>query len=280
MTNALKTLILFIILTAFNVSAQIPIDSIKKRVVQLRTEQGFDDFWDEMHGLDQNILVHIQDPGQYDSLSIQLMISTALVYENHGIDAIGKYNFVPILNFVHCKLYKANFHFWPIILELTKIGGYIEDFGGGFPRYQLEHFGLSSYNYSFFRQDTWFPALLEKLSIQPNVLISDKLIDVFNENKRIRALKEIETLGSWRNQAFKNQPEEDVFQLVRLSDNNLYFKNRNKLIKVKMKKTSILSTKLELEIAVFGFYYRLNKFNKLALYDANGNVLIRYKKAK
>ena len=282
-TTMLNTNYIFIALFLFSIKlsfAQIPINEYRKEIENLKTDNDFQIYWDNLNKIDQEILVTLDDSKKSDSLSIDNMIRTALVFEIHGEKAYKPNNVVPILNMSHNSNGNSQIAFWSIIKKCAKIGGIIENFGGKYPAYQLEGIGLTFYHYSFLNQESKYPKLIKKMDSLTNNKVVMNLNNAFEQQKKSYKLKEIEVLNEWYIQPFTNLKEKDKFAFIIMSDNEVYLKKFKNVQKLSLIKKENKSKIYRIENEPFGWTYEYGNDGSLCLKDENENKLIQYTKYK
>lgn len=267
--------ILFYCYTFFSFS-QIPIKKIEEEIINLKNQSEIQTYWNELNHLDQDILVNIKNKTLYDSLSLEMMIRTALIFKIHGTKAYEISNVIPLLNLSHCKISEAQIVFWPIILECRKKGGIIDFFGGKYPAYELESIFLNLYNYSVLNQESIYPVLINKINSDSIDNISDKILRIFEQQKINYELKPIKIYGKWFNQSFTNMKENDFFELIMMNNNSIYLKNRNRIQKLILIEFKNQTKKFKIENEPFGWFYQLDKNGTLFLKNNDGITLIQY----
>lgn len=280
--NMKKHLTLFVMLvTAIKSSiAQIPVEEYKKEILSLKTEQEIDNYWTKLHKIDQEILVETASIQAVDSISISNMIRTALLFKIHGKKAYKPTNTVPILNMSHNYIGGCQLAFWPVIEKCKEVGGIIENFGGKFPAYQLEGIALTFYNYSLLGQQAKYEGLLEKLNhLKDNSLVED-LEACFKYQKELQGLREIEVLGKWHLQPFKNVMEEEFFEFVRMSDESIYIKKRGHIQKLELIEPGEKTKIYRITDEPFGWTYAYGNDGSLVLRDEKKENLIEYTRIK
>ncbi|WP_298899745.1 hypothetical protein [uncultured Psychroserpens sp.] len=272
-----KTLILLGLCLIFNCSKNELLDQYTTEISALKTEQELKNYWKELHDLDQiTYLKETKGHLQGDSISITNMIRTALMFEIHGDDVYTPDNVVPILNFTHNYIGDANLAFWPIIQKCKKTGGVIESFGGKFPAYQLEGISITFYDFSLFRQDNKYNALLEKLNNKSyNTTVSETLFKIQEEQKKLAQLEIKDVVGKWHIERMNNIVEKGFFEFVKMSDNSLYLKRKHRLQKLIPIETTDTYQNYKIENEPFGWTYKLSNGN-LSLLDDKGTTLIDY----
>ena len=275
--NRLHIIIVFYFITFFNYS-QIAIKKIESEILNLKNQNDIDDYWNELNHLDQDILVNIKNNFQHDSLSLEMMIRTALMFKIHGTNALEKSNPIALINLSHCNVSEAQIAFWPIILECSKKGGIIDFFGGKYPAYELESISLKFYNYSLLNQESIYPLLLNKISCDSINTISDKILNIFKKQKRNYELKPIKCYGKWFNQPFENIKEDDFFELIKMNDKSVYIKNRNRIQKLNLVRSKKQTKIYRIDNEPFGWFYQLEKNGNLFLKNNDGKILIQYSK--
>jgi len=152
-----------------------------------------------------------------------------------------------------------------------------------YPSYQLEGIAGSFYDYSVFGQDSIYDGLLSKLNSLKKSKVSDALIETYKNEKRINNLKEVGKIGTWNQIRYKNQKDFTGlgnFELIKMSDNNYYFRIKEKRLKqleIIIENDDFLKFKTKNE--PFDWYYELKKDGSLSLFNEKNNLLISYKKA-
>lgn len=277
MTKGL-VLFLFLIVSSVGLSAQIPIEKFRQEILQLKSESEKDAYWQKLYNVDQDTLLKLPTNNitAYDSLSTSLMIKTSLMFEIHGKEAYKKNNAVPILNFTHNYISEANLIFWPIINQCLEVGGYINTFATGFPAYQLEAISNNFYSYSLSGLQEKYAELVDKIEGLSKDSIIPKLVKSYQHQKQLRTLDKKETIGQWYVQPFKNLKEDFCFEILKLSDDNIYIKHGEYLQKLLLLDFDNAIKKYKIENEPFGWYYELNDEKQLKLFDHNNSVLIEY----
>ncbi|RZN82606.1 MAG: hypothetical protein EVB11_07765 [Winogradskyella sp.] len=280
-------LVLFIFLTLLSCINEeknlIPVDTYKLEISNLKTEKEISAYWQKLYHLDQDILVgNLKIQSKRDSLSIANMIRTALMFETHRKESYKPNNLVPILNLAHNNINgSSSLAFWPIIQQTKEVGGAINSFGGKFPAYQLEALTYAFYDYSVFGQKSIYPKLLDKLNKKEYSRVSTSLIEIYSDFKALENLEIKKVIGTWQRKNFKDVTDASLgnFQIVQLSDNNIYIKrfNRLQLLNVYNVKPNSIIYKVENE--PFHWSYNLSNNGDLSLLNDEGEILINYKKA-
>jgi hypothetical protein len=209
------------------------------------------------------------------------MVRTALLFEIHGDKVYKPNNLVPILNLSHNNISKSSIVFWTILEKCKMVGGMIDSFGGTFPAYQLECVSLDFYNYSLNQEEKveMYLDLRKKLNQIKTSDIVTALIESYNSQKQLHTLKEIKRIGKWSLQSVENEILEGSFEFIKMSDNNTYVKQNNKIQKlILIKKHKGVKT-FKIENEPFGWNYELLKNGTLFLKDDKNKVLIQYAKA-
>lgn len=261
--------------------SQILVENYKDEIRNLKSDTEFENYWKQLLDIDQNILVNTKDHKKADSISSSLMVRTALLFEIHG-DKIFKPNiYLPILNLSHNEIGESSIVFWPIIEKCSKVGGIIDNFGGVFPTYEIECVSLDFYNYSLIEEKNKekYAELREKLNQIKTDNIVTALIESYNYKKKLYTLKEIKSIGKWSLQRIKNEILDESFEFIKMSDNNIYIKQNNKIQKLIMFKKHKGVKIFKIENEPFGWNYELLKNGTLFLKDDKNEVLIQYTKA-
>lgn len=262
------------------VSAQIPVNVYRQEISNLKTDNDIQVYWEKLNKIDQEILVNLDDTKKSDSLSIDNMIRTALIFEMHGKKVYKPNNVVPILNMSHNSNGSCQIAFWSIIKECANIGGIINNIGGKYPAYQLEGIGLTFYHYSLLNQESKYPELIKKMDSLSNNNVVENLLNAFENQKKSYKLKSIEVLNEWYIQPFTDLKEKNKFSFVLMSDNEVYLKKFNYIQKLSLLKTENKTKIYRIENEPFGWTYEYRNDGSLCLRDENENKLIEYSKYK
>ncbi|WP_405377754.1 hypothetical protein [Nonlabens sp. Asnod3-A02] len=263
--------------------SQIPIKEYRAEIEQLETDAQINEYWNDLHKIDQEILVKTSDLKIADSISISNMIKTSLIFDIHGTkgyNSRGYSGFLPILNLSHNYIGQSQIAYWPVIEMCAEIGGAIESFGGKYPAYQLESVSLTFYNYSLYNQEEKYPILVSKLSEIKTLNIADELLKSFKHQNQLRKLSEVAVLNKWYRQSFKDRIDEGEFSIVKMSDDNLYLKKYGRIQKLELIKTRAESKTYRIENEPFGWNYVYGNDGSLTLIDEKENQLIKYTLAK
>ncbi|MGS2727212.1 hypothetical protein ACU8DI_11440 [Psychroserpens sp. BH13MA-6] len=259
--------------------SQIPIQEYRAEIEQLKTDTQVNEYWHDLHKIDQEILVNTSDLKIADSISISNMIKSALIFDIHGTkgyNSKGYSGFLPILNLSHNYIGQSQIAYWPIIEKCAEIGGAIESFGGKYPAYQLESVSQTFYNYSLFNQEKKYPILVSKLSEIETLDIIDELLKSFQNQNELRKLSEIAVLNRWYPQSSKERIDEGEFSIIKMSDNNLYLKKYGRIQKLELLKTKKSSKEYRIVNEPFGWKYVYGEDGSLSLVDEKNNELINY----
>jgi hypothetical protein len=263
--------------------SQIPIEEYRAEIEQLETDTQVNEYWKDLHKIDQEILVNTSDLKIADSISISNMIKTAILFDIHetkGYNSGGYSGFLPILNLSHNYIGQSQLAYWSIIEKCAEIGGAIDSFGGKYPAYQLEQVSLTFYYYSLFNQETKYPNLVRKLSKIKTVNIVDELLKSLEYQNELRKLSEVAVLNSWYLQNHKDRIDEGEFSIVKMSDDNVYLKKYGRIQKLELIKTGAKSKTYRIENEPFGWNYVYENDGGLTLIDEKENELINYTLAK
>ena len=271
-------LILFILVQ--DCFGQIPIEQYETEIKALGTEDDIESYWNKLIEIDQNILVHERDVFKSDSISIDLMIRTSLLFQIHDTIGYNRFgNVLPVLNLTHSKLGYCQLIYWPIIEKCAALGGVISDLGGKFPAYELESISLHFYNYSLFRQEPKYLNLLNALKGKDIDSIVPQLVTSFQNQKYFYKLGEQKVIGRWINQPFTNLKEDSSFEIILMADGNYYIKQNQRLQKLIETKLKRGIRKYKIENEPFGWVYRMDSHGNLVLLDEKGDILISYTKS-
>ena len=278
----MKKIFILLFIISINLSfSQIEIDKYRTEIANLDSDIKFENYWRQLLDIDQNILVNTRDHKKADSISSSLMVRTALLFEIHGDKVYKPNNLVPILNLSHNNISESSIVFWTILEKCKIVGGMIDTFGGTFPAYQLECVSLDFYNYTLNQKEKeeMYPDLRIKLNqIKTNEIVT-ALIESYNYQKQLYTLKEIKSIGKWSLQSFKNEILDESFEFVKMSDNNIYIKQNDKIQKLIMLKKRKGVKIFKIVNEPFGWNYELLKNGTLFLKDDKNEVLIQYTKA-
>lgn len=260
--------------------AQIPLEQYKTEIKNLKTADDIELYWGKLYEIDQTVLVYEKDISKSDSISIDLMIRTALLFQIHDTIGYNRFgNLLPVLNLAHSSLGTCQLIYWPIIEKCAKIGGGIESHGGTYPAYELETVTLNFYNFSLLNQELKYPDLLNKLKGKEYDSIVNRLSSIFFDQKSIYKLSEQKVIGAWINQPFSNLKEESSFEFVVMSDGNYYVKQHDRFQKLNQTNKKKGKRIFSIENEPFGWTYCLGKDKNLVLLDEKGEILIRYTKS-
>lgn len=272
---ALLSLLLGRLLFSFS---QIPVEKYRAEIFALNSDESIEKYWLDLYKTDQDtlLMLPVDNLKAYDSLSTSLMVRTALMFQIHGKKAHIPNNFTPTLNQAHNKIALASLPFWPIInkrIELSAQGELLTEVNLA---YELESFSLLFYNYSLLGLQSEYPKLIEKLNQQPKDLIVERLISAYRKQFTLRELKAKQSIGKWYIQPFKNLKEDFCFQILKLSDDNIYIKHGEYFQKLLLLDDGNRMKKYKIENEPFGWYYKLSSDNQLKLYNSNHENLIEY----
>jgi hypothetical protein len=256
--------------------SQMPIESYKQEIYNLKTDIELNNYWNKLLEIDQNILLESKNFREFDSISTSLMVRTALIFEIHGDKAYKPNIYLPILNLSHNNIGESSLVFWSIIEKCAKTGGVIDNFGGKFPAYEIESISLNFYNYSLFNQESKYSELREKLNLLKSESISNELIKTYESQKKTYKLKEEKRIGKWHLQTTKDEFEDVCFEFIRMSDDNIYIKQINKIQKLILLKKNNKYKVFKIENEPFGWTYELFKNGNLFLKNDKHEVLIEY----
>ena len=279
MSNKLIFAILFLLAIEI-VSAQIPVSEYRQEILNLKTDTDFQIYWDKLYKIDQEILVELDDKKKADSLSIDNMIRTALLFEIHGEKVYNSNNVIPIVNLTHNTIGDCQVAFWSILKKCSKVGGVIDRLGCKFPTYQLESVGLTFYNYSFLNQESKYPEAVNKMDAATNENVVTNLLNAFENQQKLYSLNEKKVLNEWFAQPFIDVKEEDTFSFVLMSDDEIYVKKRINIQKLLLIESKNKSKIYRIENEPFGWTYEYGNDGSLTLKDENEKILIEYTKYK
>ena len=268
----------FIQLAFFSISSfsQIPMGKIEKEIRNLKTEKQKEKYWKKLEYLDQEILLNAESTAIYDSISIDNMIRTAMMFEIHGV----KDHIIPIVNLSHNYIDDAQIAYWAIILQSVEKGGVvIKSAGGGYPAYQLESISMKFYNgYSLLNQESIYPQLLQKIKVDLSQKSSSRLFNLYEEHKKLQKTPIKQVIGKWKKQSFKDWTEIGFFELVATNNDELLLKNNERLQKLILIESNSEFKYYRVENEPFGWFYKLDNEGDLSLINDENQVLISYSK--
>lgn len=260
--------------------SQIPIDRYRLEIQNLKNEQELKAYWEKLYKIDQEILIKTKNTETADSISIDNMIRTALIFEIHGADSYRTDNVLPILNLSHNYIGECNIAFWSIIKSCAKVGGVIDEMGGKFPAYELESVALSFYSYSLLFQETKYEDLVNRLDALSNDSVVKHLLEAFEHQKYLRSLTEVRILNQWFIQPFEDIKTENKFEFIWMSDNEIYLRIAERVQKLKLIETTEHSKKYQIDKEPFGWIFEYKNDGNLILKDDKGLTLIAYSKVE
>lgn len=269
-----KTFYLFLLFFVKICFSQIPVESFRNEISNLKSIDEVSIYWDKLLDIDQNILLNEKDLIKKDSISTSLMIRTVLMFEYHNESTFRLYKIAPVMNMAHCSNSNSAKIFWPIIEKYKDV---INQIMKNYPAYPLESISLRYYGYSLLNQDKIYENLISKLqSTSSNEDLILKLITSHNNFKTTHSLKLRKSIYKWQYQPFKDVKEEGFFEFVKMSNGKWYRRtNYGILQKINLiyKKDGFKYYQIEGE--PFGWIYKLGKNGSLSLLD-NDEILIEY----
>ncbi|WP_299886188.1 hypothetical protein [uncultured Lacinutrix sp.] len=253
------------------------IEQYKAEISALKTEEEIDAYWKKLHEMDQKALEkEKQDVRYHDSVSITHMLRTALMFEIHGSKTYKYNNIVAELHFTHNYFGVSNIAFWPIIKECVKVKG--EKRVILYPAYQLEGMALTFYDYTVSSQELKHNELLNTLNKIESDSVSKTLFEALKYQTKINNLKEVNVIGKWQRELFKDVIEDGFFEFVKMSDNSLYYRKNKRLQKLEFIKSQADSKFYRIEKEPFDWSYELKSNGDLSLLDNKNEILIEYSK--
>jgi hypothetical protein len=273
------TVLIILLFSIHRIFAQIPIEHYKTEIRNLKNQVEIEQYWGKLLDIDQNILVNTADVLIADSISIDLMIRTSLLFQIHGDNCYNKFNnALPFLNLSHSNVGNCQVFYWPIIEKCAQIGGVIESMGGKYPAYELESVSLTFFNYSLLNQDEKYNFLLSRLNGQVNDSIVEYLTEQFYQLKKMQTLKVKKVLNSWYNQPFTNLKEESIFEFVQMSDDQIYLKRFDRIERLIEMSSENGIRFFRIENEPFGWTFRYGNDGSLILLDEKNMILLNYSK--
>ncbi len=269
-----KTFYLFLLFFVKICFSQIPVESYRNEISNLKSIDEVSIYWDKLLEIDQNVLLSEKNLIKRDSISTSLMIRTILMFEYHNESTFRLYKIAPVMNMAHCSNSNSAKLFWPIIEKYKVV---INQIMKNYPAYPLESISLNYYGYSLLNQDKIYDNLISKLqNTFSNEEIISKLITSHNNFKASHSLKKIKTIFKWQFQPFKDIKEEGFFEFVKMSNGKLYKRTDDGILQ----KINLISKKdgfkyYKIEGEPFGWIYKLGKNGSLSLLD-NDKILIEY----
>lgn len=269
-----KTFRLFFLLFVEICFSQIPVESFRNEISNLKSIDEVSIYWDKLLDIDQNILLNEKDLIKKDSISTSLMIRTVLMFEYHNESTFRLYKIAPVMNMAHCSNSNSAKLFWPIIEKYKDV---INQIMKNYPAYPLESISLRYYGYSLLNQDKIYDNLISKLqSTSSNEDLILKLITSHNNFKTTHSLKLRKSIYKWQYQPFKDVKEEGFFEFVKMSNGKWYRRTNYGILQ----KINLISKKdgfkyYQIEGEPFGWIYKLGKNGSLSLLD-NDEILIEY----
>ena len=140
--------------------SQVPIESYRNEISNLKTIDEVGVYWDKLLDIDQNVLINEKDLIKGDSISTSLMIRTILMFEYQNENSFKLYKITPVMNMAHCSNSNSVKLFWPIIEKYKDV---IDQIMKNYPAYPLESISLRYYGYSLLYQDKIYDNLISKL---------------------------------------------------------------------------------------------------------------------
>ncbi|MGB6268182.1 MAG: hypothetical protein WBF67_04155, partial [Olleya sp.] len=253
------------------------LDTYKNEISALKTEAEIDAYWKHLLDLDQNALLKGKyTTKEHDSLSITHMIQTALMFEIHGDKSYKLNNTVIEMHFAHNYFGPSNIAFWPIINKYVELRGDRKLLQ--YPAYQLEGTTLTFYDYSIYSQKDKQDSLMKNLDVLESDQVSKDLFEALNYQISLRELNYASSIGKWQRQPFKTIKEDGFFELVKMSNNSIYYRKNERLQKLELIKTVENTKFYRVEKEPFGWSFKLKEDGNLSLIDDNETVLISYSK--
>jgi hypothetical protein len=256
--------------------SQVPIESYRNEISNLKTIDEVSVYWDKLLDIDQNVLINEKDLIKGDSISTSLMIRTILMFEYQNENSFKLYKITPVMNMAHCSNSNSVKLFWPIIEKYKDV---IDQIMKNYPAYPLESISLRYYGYSLLYQDKIYDNLISKLqSTSSNEDLILKLITSYNNFKTSHSLKLRKSIYKWQYQPFKDKKEEGFFEFVKMSDGKWYIRTNYGILQ----NINLISKKdgfkyYQIDGEPFGWIYKLGKNGSLSLLE-NDKILIEYTK--
>ena len=253
--------------------SQVPIESYRNEISNLKTIDEVGVYWDKLLDIDQNVLINEKDLIKGDSISTSLMIRTILMFEYQNENSFKLYKITPVMNMAHCSNSNSVKLFWPIIEKYKDV---IDQIMKNYPAYPLESISLRYYGYSLLYQDKIYDNLISKLqSTSSNEDLILKLITSYNNFKTSHSLKLRKSIYKWQYQPFKDKKEEGFFEFVKMSDGKWYIRTNYGILQ----NINLISKKdgfkyYQIDGEPFGWIYKLGKNGSLSLLE-NDKILIK-----
>lgn len=255
-----------------------PIENYLNEINSLSSDSAKQAYWKKLRVLDQDVLLgEYSDSSEilYDSVAIDNMIRATIMLQKHGNSMGINERHIPLLIFIHNNISEASKHYWKNILFLDSLQ-LIEEIGGGFPSYPIENFA-SLYRTSFLGQDSIYPYILKKYKERTEEPSPYKLAGIYANYRETLKLKNIDTIGSWKEKPFPNMELESFMMIVKKEDQNYYYENGFYDYKFP-KNLTRSNSKFFFEDDVLGWYLQIENDETLSLFDHNGKVKINYPK--
>lgn len=265
---------------ATTLNAQIPSDLYKRIIASKKSDTEIDKYWNEILRIDQTILLKESNGSKYDSLSIDNLIKAEIMLEKHGTHRFdGSKTPVPVENFSHCKLGKANLILWEFMKELEDHEGIYQNYGSYFKAWGLNVIALNFYGYYVLEKDSLHRKLASQLDEFKSSSIVEDLNSVFEDSKKIRLLKTKKTLGTWKVSSVTPAYSEQKSTVICLkSDNNYYLEFDKFSCPIRLNAKQVSENRMEFspDGAPFGWVFVLENKKNLSLLSDSGELLISY----
>ena len=259
----------------------IPIEAYKSEILNLKTQEEISAYWKKLFHLDQvTYLKETKTIEKGDSISVANMIRVALMIETHGTESYTPNVNAPWVVHAHNYISKTSLAYWPIIEQLRTSNDGKNPINQDYPSYYLEGIASTFYDYSLFNQNDIYEELVEKINSINYEKVSSNLYKLYSEFRSFQDLDTKEIIGTWQRQHFKNGHDESLgnFEIVKLSDNNIYIKTKGRLRLINLIDTKQNAKLYKVDGEPFGWNYKLKNNGDLSLLNHKGEILINYKK--
>jgi hypothetical protein len=260
----------------------IPLEVYKNEILNLKTQKDINEYWDKLYHLDQiTYLKETKTIQAGDSISVANMIRVALMIEIHGIESYTPNVNAPWVVHAHNYISKTSLAYWPIIEQLRTNNNGKNPINEDYPNYYLEGIALNFYDYSLYNQNDIYDELIRKINSTNYDNVSYNLYKLYSEYLSFQDLNTKETIGIWQRQHFKNVKDESLgnFEILKMSDNNIYIKTKGRLRLLKLVDTKQNSKLYKVDGEPFNWNYKLTNTGDLSLQSDKEDVLINYNKA-
>ncbi len=266
---------------------QLPVQSWANEIGQLKTEQEINAYWSSIKTEDQQAINNF-DSLIYDSVMQANLIKVSLMLEKHGFDSLSINNSTPISVFVHNNNPVSLLHCWKVVMAADSA---VNNLRKRFnhepmrpPSYPFDGLCTASYDYSImYNEDSLIQVMAEALATSEARPDAKRLVNDYTEMGERRKLKTIATVGTWHRVPLKGMVMDDLFSIVKKSDNKYYYQYKvsglQYLKKLTRKKTQH-GWEFYQEANFLDWHYSLDHQGNLTLENNRGNLILTYPTAK